>query len=63
MKKIQHAKGHSAARAEHYPGWQELADAIYWERRGNPKPMEDWLKRVDETKARFPKPAEPNLQN
>lgn len=55
MKKITHIKGHAAARAEEYPGWQEFADAYYWKQRGNPEPMEEYLRRIDEIKAKYPK--------
>lgn len=55
MKKIEHKRGHAEARAREYPGWQELADALYWERRGDPEPMNAWLRRIDEIKAKYPK--------
>ncbi len=55
MKKIKHNKGHERARQEEYPGWQELADALYWERRSDHGPMEAYLRRIDEIKAKYPK--------
>lgn len=55
MKRVNHRKGYDTARREEYPGWQDFADAFYWERRGDPKLMEAWLKRIDAVKAKFPK--------
>lgn len=55
MKTIKHKRGHAEARAREYPGWQDFADALYWERRGNPDPMKAWLLRVDAVKAKYPK--------
>lgn len=53
--KITHRKGHVAARREAYPPMEEFLDAFYWQQRGDPAPMERWLKRIDEIKAQFPK--------
>lgn len=42
-------------RARAYPSLAEFADAFYWRERGNPKPMEDYLARIDAVKAAHPK--------
>jgi hypothetical protein len=55
MKKIRHDKGYDRARREEYPGWQDFADAYYWQQRGDPRPMEAYLTRIDEIKAKYPK--------
>ena len=43
-------------RAAEYPSLGELADAIYWQNRGNPAPMQTYLAKVDAVKAKYPKP-------
>jgi hypothetical protein len=55
MKKLRHRKGHERARREEYPPVEEFLDAYYWQQRGNPKPMERWLERIDTIKQRYPK--------
>ena len=41
-------------RAE-YPPLADLADAIYWREKGDPKPMADYVAKVDAIKAKHPK--------
>lgn len=41
-----------------YPPIEELADALYWQSRGDPSRMEAYLAACEEVKQRFPKPAE-----
>ena len=42
-------------RKDEYPDLAEFADAYYWKERGNPAPMETYLKKVDAVKAKFKK--------
>ena len=43
-------------RLAEYPRLGELADAIYWERKGDPSFMTEYLAKVDAVKAKYPKP-------
>jgi len=55
MKKLQITRGYRKARTLEYPPLQEFADAYYWQQRGDPKPMQDYLAKIDEIKQRHPK--------
>lgn len=55
MSKILHKKPYGEARLPEYPSWRELAEAIYEERKGNKKAMDDYVAKVDDVKKRFPK--------
>lgn len=46
---------YAEARAMDYPSFQELADAIYHERKGNNEPMKAYIAKCDAVKARHPK--------
>lgn len=55
MKKIVFTKGYERARQENYPPLADFADAFYWRERGDPKPMEAYLAKIDDIKAKFKK--------
>lgn len=57
MAKIRHVEDVDARRKKEYPPLEELADALYHERMGNPAPMETYLTKCGQVKTRFPKPA------
>jgi len=42
-------------RREEYPPLEEFADAYYWSQRGDQKPMEAYLRKIDDVKAKHPK--------
>jgi hypothetical protein len=42
-------------RVVEYPYLNEFADAYYWERRGDPSKMEEYLEKIDAIKAKYPK--------
>ena len=44
------------ARKEEYPSIVEFIDAYYWERKGNPTPMDNYMKTCDIVKNKYPKP-------
>lgn len=44
------------ARVASYPPLTDLADALYWQARGNPEPMQRYLAAVDAVKHAHPKP-------
>ena len=44
------------ARKEEYPSIVEFIDAYYWERKGNPTPMDTYMKTCDTVKEKYPKP-------
>jgi hypothetical protein len=48
-------------RAENYPSLTEFADAYYWKQKGDPEPMLDYLAKVEQVKAQFPKPTEEQI--
>lgn len=48
-------------RADEYPPLQEFADAYYWQQRGNPNLMDEYLAKVDAIKAKYPKPTQEQL--
>lgn len=43
-------------RREEYPPLEEFVDAYYWEQKGNPEPMLNYLTKVEEVKQKYPKP-------
>ena len=43
-------------RQQSYPGWQDFADAFYWQQNGDPSKMADYLARIKAVKAKYPKP-------
>jgi hypothetical protein len=49
------ARGRSENRRAAYPTLEEFADAFYWERRGNPEPMRQYMARIDAVKTQHPK--------
>ena len=55
MKSLQIPGGSRRARTLKSPPLQEFADAYYWQQRGDPKPMQDYLAKIDEIKQRHPK--------
>ena len=44
------------AREKEYPSILEFIDAYYWERKGNPTPMDNYMKTCDNVKEKYPKP-------
>tara|TARA_B100000378_G_C17959886_1_gene383156 strand:+ start:617 stop:889 length:273 start_codon:yes stop_codon:yes gene_type:complete len=44
------------AREKEYPSILEFIDAYYWERKGNPTPMDNYMKACDNVKEKYPKP-------
>ena len=44
------------AREKEYPSILEFIDAYYWERKGNPTPMDNYMKACDTVKEKYPKP-------
>ena len=44
------------ARQEGYPSIVEFIDAYYWERKGDPTPMDNYMKACDTVKEKYPKP-------
>lgn len=48
-------------RLEEYPPLEEFVDAYYWQQKGNDKLMENYMKRVEEVKAKYPKPTQEQL--
>ena len=56
MAKIVHRRPHAAARRPEYPPLTEFADAYYWACRGKPEKMQAYLAKVDQVKAKYPKP-------
>ena len=44
------------AREKEYPSILEFIDAYYWERKGNPTPMDNYMKACDAVKEKYPKP-------
>jgi hypothetical protein len=53
--KIIHTENVEKLRREEYPGLAEFADAFYWQQRGDSKRMEEWLKKCDSVKSKYPK--------
>lgn len=46
---------YQAKRRQEYPSFEDFADAYYWQQKGDPSKMEEYIKRVDTVKQRFPK--------
>ena len=44
------------ARKEEYPSMVKFIDAYYWERKGDPTPMDNYMKACDTVKEKYPKP-------
>lgn len=55
QKEREAAAPYDARRAAYYPQLGDLADAIYWERRGDGSKMEAWLAACDKVKKDVPK--------
>ena len=53
--KIVHTEDVSALRAKAYPSQADLADAIYWQARGDNSKMEAYLAKCDAVKVMYPK--------
>ena len=53
--KIVHTEDYAALRKAEYPSAAELADALYWQSKGDDKPMQAYLARCEAVKAKFPK--------
>jgi hypothetical protein len=47
---------YKAKRKQEYPLLEDFVDAYYWQQKGDSSKMEDYIKRVDVVKQRFPKP-------
>jgi hypothetical protein len=45
-------------RRQEYPDLSELADAIYWQQKGDNSKMEAWVAKCDIVKTKYPKPTE-----
>ena len=44
------------SRKTEYPSIVEFIDAYYWERKGDPTPMDNYMKACDAVKEKYPKP-------
>ena len=44
------------SRKVEYPSIVEFIDAYYWERKGDPTPMDNYMKACDAVKEKYPKP-------
>ncbi|GAC1315520.1 MAG: hypothetical protein NVSMB28_00080 [Collimonas sp.] len=53
--KIVHTEDYRALRAKEYPPLADLADALYWQTKGDASKMAAYLARCDAVKQRFPK--------
>lgn len=42
-------------RRPEYPGWEVLADALYWQTKGDESKMADYIAACDAVKERYPK--------
>jgi hypothetical protein len=56
--KIIHTEDVTRLRKQEYPPVEDLADALYWQSRGDPSKMTAYLARVDAVKKKFPKKPE-----
>lgn len=54
--KIKHKSDYAKRRADEYPAWEEYADALYWQSKGDPSKMAAYLAKVETVKAKYPKP-------
>lgn len=46
---------YQAKRQQEYPPMEDFIDAYYWQQKGDSSKMEEYIKRVDMVKQRFPK--------
>lgn len=53
---IHHKGDYVKRRQEEYPDLAELADALYWEAKGDKTKMKAYLDKCDQVKTKFPKP-------
>lgn len=56
---IHHISDYSKRRADEYPPLSEFADAIYWQTKGDNSKMEEYLRKCEEVKAKYPKILKP----
>ncbi len=54
--KIVHTPDYAALRRAAYPSLRDLADALYWNERGQPDKLRAYWAACDAVKARYPKP-------
>jgi GH18 family chitinase len=57
--KIKHDSNYSTRRKAEYPTLEDLADALYWESRGDASKMEAYYAKIDAIKAKYKKPTPP----
>lgn len=57
--KIHHKVNYQEARSKEYPPLEELADALYWQSRGDMTKIIAYFAKIDAVKARFKKPDDP----
>lgn len=55
--KILHKTDYRERRRKDYPHLGDFADAMYWAERGDRSKLDAYFARIDEIKARYPKPA------
>jgi len=53
---INHVSDYVAKRVKEYPPLTDYADAVYWDSKGDPTKMIAYLAKVEEVKAKYPKP-------
>lgn len=46
---------HGDLRHHAYPSWRVLADALYWQAKGDNSKFEAWIRACDDVKAKHPK--------
>jgi hypothetical protein len=54
--KIHHKGDYVKRRKEEYPDLAELADAMYWQSKGDRTKLEAYLAKCEQVKTKFPKP-------
>lgn len=54
--KISHAEDYRQLRRHAYPSAAELADALYWQAKGDDSKMTEYLQKCEAVKLRYPKP-------
>jgi hypothetical protein len=54
--KIHHKGDYVKRRTQEYPDLAELADALYWESKGDKTKMIAYIAKCDKVKTKFPKP-------
>jgi hypothetical protein len=52
---INHTEDYRVLRAKEYPSLADLADALYWQERGDASRMTAYLARCDAVKQHYPK--------